>query len=209
MKNHQLNFLSPLDGRYVKITEPLRTHFSEFAYIRTRAGIEIDYLIALSQNLQIVRPFSEPELDFLNKLKNNFSLNDAERIKEIELETRHDVKAIEYFLREKLQENSLLDVVEWLHFGLTSADVNFTSYALSLRNARDLSLLPPIDKILSQLTHLVARKKSTPMLARTHGQPAVPTTYGKEMAVFLARLRKERDIRHRSQQHHHPNSALR
>ncbi len=194
MKNHALTFLSPIDGRYAKITSPLRAHFSEFAYIRTRARIEIDYIIALSQNLKIIRPFNAKELDFLKKLKEDFSLKDAERVKEIELETRHDVKAIEYFLRECLNTTSLADIGEWLHFGLTSADVNFTSYAISLRDARDLVLLPSLNNFLVQLADLVKKTQSAPILARTHGQAAVPTTFGKEMAVFLSRLLKQRDI---------------
>lgn len=194
MENHKLSYLSPLDGRYAKITAPLRAHFSEFAYIRTRMAVEINYIISLSQSLEIIRPFTEDELEILHTLENNFSLEDAERVKEIELETRHDVKAIEYFLREKLQKTSLLDILEWIHFGLTSADVNFTSLALELRNARDLSLMPSINSLLSQITNLVRDTKTIQMLARTHGQPAVPTTFGKEMAVFLARLLKEREM---------------
>jgi len=193
MKNHELTFLSPIDGRYAKITKALRTHFSEFAYIRTRAQVEIDYLIAFSQNPKIIRPLSNDELDFLNTLKEDFSLEDAERIKEIERETRHDVKAIEYFLKERLNTTSMADLGEWLHFGLTSADVNFTAYALSLQNARDFVLLPAINNLLTQIADLVEKTKSTPILARTHGQPAVPSTFGKEIAVFLSRLLKQRD----------------
>ncbi|MBT3322618.1 MAG: adenylosuccinate lyase [Anaerolineae bacterium] len=193
MKNHKLTFLSPIDGRYAKITKALRTHFSEFAYIRNRAQVEIDYLKALSQNLKIIRPLSKEELDFLNTLKEDFSLEDAERIKEIEQETRHDVKAIEYFLKERLNTTSMADLGEWLHFGLTSADVNFTAYALSLRNARDFVLLPAVNNLLTQIADLVEKTKSTPILARTHGQPAVPSTFGKEIAVFLSRLIKQRD----------------
>ena len=193
MKNHELTFLSPLDGRYAKTTQPLRAYFSEFAYIRNRAKVEIDYLIALSQNLKIIRPLDKKELDFLHNLKENFSLEDAERIKEIELETRHDVKAIEYFLKERLTETSMADIVEWLHFGLTSADVNFTAYALSLRNARDFVLLPAVDNLLTQIADLANKTKSIPILARTHGQPAVPSTFGKEIAVFLSRLHKQRN----------------
>ena len=194
MKNHELVFLSPLDGRYAKTTQPLRPYFSEFAYIRIRVGVEIDYLIALSRNLGIIRSLIEEELEFLKKLKEDFSLEDAGRVKEIELETRHDVKAIEYFLKEKLNTTSMDDIVEWLHFGLTSADVNFTSYAIALRDGRDLVLLPSISTLLTQLADLVKKTKSMPILARTHGQPAVPTTFGKEMAAFLSRLLKEREI---------------
>jgi len=186
--------ISPLDGRYAKITAPLRALFSEFAYLRARVEIEIDYLIAFSQDLKLIRPLTEKELDFLQALKENFSLDDARQIKNFELKTRHDVKAIEYYLRAHLTTTSLDDVVEWLHLGLTSADINITAQAIALKNARNSIMLPTLDKILTQLADLVRCYKSTPMLARTHGQPAVPTTFGKEMAVFLARLLKQRNI---------------
>lgn len=193
MKNHQLTYLSPLDGRYAKITAPLRAHFSEFAFIRARARIEIDYLIALSEKLRVVRPFNAQELSWLHAEKDDFSLKNAERVKEIERETRHDVKAIEYFLREEMQKTSLADTVSWLHFGLTSADVNFTALGLELRNARDLILLPAVDNLLASLTALAKKTSATPILARTHGQPAVPSIFGKEIAVFIARLQKQRE----------------
>jgi len=193
MENHQLTFLSPLDGRYAKVTAPLRAHFSEFAFIRARARVEIDYLIALSEKLGIIRPLTDQETGWLRAKKEDFSLTDAERVKEIETETRHDVKAIEYFLREKMQETTLVDTTSWLHFGLTSADVNFTALALELRNARDLILLPTIDNLLHSLTALAKETAATPILARTHGQPAVPSTFGKEIAVFITRLRKQRE----------------
>ncbi len=192
MRNHELMAISPLDGRYAKITAPLQALFSEFSYLRARVEIEIDYLIALSQELMIMRPLTNKELGTLQALKENFCAEDAEQIKDLELSTRHDVKAIEYYLHARLATTSLADVVEWLHFGLTSEDINLTAQAIALREARDLITLPALDKILAQLADLVDGNKSTPMLARTHGQDAVPTTFGKEMAVFLARLMKQR-----------------
>ena len=191
--DNELFSLTPLDGRYARETAPLREFFSEFAYIRGRARLEIFYLIALSRDAKLIRPFSQNELDFLHNLADNFSLDDAMRVKDLESVTRHDVKAIESFLRDRLARASLLDTVSWLHFGLTSEDVNQTSQALALRDSRDEILLPALDKIISQLTDFAHLHKSTPMLARTHGQAAVPTTFGKEIAVFVARLQKKRE----------------
>ncbi|MFZ1043550.1 MAG: adenylosuccinate lyase [Anaerolineales bacterium] len=183
--------LSPLDGRYLRETESLREHFSEFAYIQDRVRIEITYLIALSHETRLVRVLTSAELDFLNTLSNPFSLDDARQIKDLERITRHDVKAIENFLRLKLAPTSLSDLVEFLHFGLTSEDVNNIAQAFALRDSRDQVILPALDKILNQLGDLIRKYKSTPMLARTHGQPAVPTTFGKEIATFYARLKKQ------------------
>lgn len=185
--------LTPLDGRYANITEPLRTFFSEFAYLRRRVQLEVRFLVALSQDARLIRPLSQEELDFLHNLSANFSLDDAMEIKELEQTTRHDVKAIVNFLEVRLSQTSLADTASWLHFGLTSEDVNLTGQAIALRDARDQVILPVLDGIIAQLMGFARRYKSTPMLARTHGQPAVPTTFGKEMAVFAARLRKQRE----------------
>ena len=125
--NEELLALTPLDGRYARDTAPLREHFSEFAYLRGRARLEIAYLIALSQEVKLIRPLSQDELDFLKNLSVNFSLEDAEGVKDIEQTTRHDVKAIENFLRTRLSQTSLADTVSWLHFGLTSEDLNLTA----------------------------------------------------------------------------------
>lgn len=186
--------LSPLDDRYARETAPLREFFSEFAFTRQRVRIEIDYLIALSRTARLIRPLSDSETSNLQSLVTNYSAADAAAIKTLERTTRHDVKAIEYFLRDKLAVTSLADVIEWLHFGLTSEDVNLTAYAIALRDSRDQIILPALEKIIGQLGAFALRYKSTPMLARTHGQPAVPTTLGKELAVFVARLYKQIDI---------------
>jgi adenylosuccinate lyase len=192
MSNHELMSISPLDGRYAKITAPLQSYFSEFAYLRARVVFEINYLIALSQDLQLARTFTDNEMSFLQATQNNFAIDDARQIKDLERKTRHDVKAVEYYLRDLFASTSLADVIPWLHFGLTSADINFTVGAIALRDARNLITLPALDKISTQLADLVDRHKSTPMLARTHGQAAVGTTFGKEMAVFLGRLIRQR-----------------
>ncbi|MGA7193415.1 MAG: adenylosuccinate lyase [Anaerolineales bacterium] len=187
----ELLALSPLDGRYVHETESLREYFSEFAYLRDRVRIEVRYLIVLSRDAHLVRDLTPAELDILNTLPDSFSLDDAHQIKDLEQITRHDVKAIENFLRAKLAPTSLSNLVEFLHFGLTSEDINNIAQALALQNSRDQIILPALDKILDQLVEIIQKYKSTPMLARTHGQPAVPTTFGKEMAVYYARLKKQ------------------
>jgi len=183
-----LHALSPLDGRYVDETAPLREHFSEFAYLRARARIELDYLSALSDS-SLVRPLGDSDKVLFREIITDFSDADAEAIQAYERETRHDVKAIEYFLRDKLPET----FIPWLHFGLTSEDVNNIALALALKDSRDSIMLPALDELLRALAAFTKTYRATPMLARTHGQPAVPTTLGKEIAVFLARLKICRD----------------
>ncbi len=175
-----LHALSPLDGRYEKETSPLRGFFSEFAYLRSRARLELDFLTALSK-IGICPP---PSLSL-----DNFTDEDALKIQEYEKITRHDVKAIEYFLREKLPA----ELHQWIHFGLTSEDINNIAQALALRDSRDQVLLPALDNLLASLRDFAKRYRALPMLARTHGQPAVPTTLGKEIAVSLARLKTCRE----------------
>ncbi len=187
-----LRALSPLDGRYARETQPLQDYFSEFAYLRQRVRVEIEYLIALSRAAHLARPLSDTEEQFLRALAADFTLTAAQEIKRLEQTTRHDVKAIEYYLRAQLSASSLADIVEWLHFGLTSEDVNQTAQALALRDSRDTVLLPALDKIIARLAALARQYARTPMLARTHGQPAVPTTLGKEFAVFFSRLKTQR-----------------
>jgi adenylosuccinate lyase len=180
-----LHALSPLDGRYENETSPLRDFFSEFAYLRDRARLELDFLSALSKTGLI-------PADALSGLKpdlRNFTQEDALKIQEYENTTRHDVKAIEYFLREKLPA----ELHPWIHFGLTSEDVNNTAQALALKNSRDQILLPALDNLIKSLREFAEKYRALPMLARTHGQPAVPTTLGKEIAVYIARLDKGRD----------------
>ncbi|PWB77903.1 MAG: adenylosuccinate lyase [Anaerolineales bacterium] len=171
-----LHSLSPLDGRYKKDVAPLREFFSEFAFLRTRARLELDFLTALSKTGICPPP---------NISLETFTEDDARKIQEYERTTRHDVKAIEYFLRDKLPS----ELHQWIHFGLTSEDVNNIAQALALRDARDRVLLPALDELIISLRDFATRYRALPMLARTHGQPAVPTTLGKEIAVYLARLK--------------------
>jgi adenylosuccinate lyase len=195
-----LHALSPLGGRYESETSPLREFFSEFAYLRTRVRLELDFLAALSKTGIIpAEALSgwKPDLQ-------DFTDDDARKIQEYEKVTRHDVKAIEYFLRDKFMESdgataSLstaqqqaagLQMIPWIHFGLTSEDINSIAQAITLRDSRDQVLLPALDRLIVCLSDFAKRYRALPLLARTHGQPAVPTTLGKEIAVFLARLVK-------------------
>jgi adenylosuccinate lyase len=192
LKNmNDLNALSPLDGRYADMASPLSEYFSEFAFLRDRVRIELDLLPALSKT-GLIRPLTDSESAQIDSIKLNFSAEDAQAIRAHERETRHDVKAIEYFLRDKLHDTSLADLLSWIHFGLTSEDVNNIAQAIALRDSRDAVLLPALDALINSLREFARQTRAIPMLARTHGQFAVPTTLGKEFAVQLARLKKAR-----------------
>lgn len=187
-----LQAISPVDGRYRKHAEPLAAYMSEQALMRYRVAVEVEYLIALSDSgLTALRRLSDAEKETLKGLASGFSSADAEAIKAIEAKTNHDVKAVEYFLKDKLKETTLADVREWIHFGLTSEDVNNVAYALMLRGALEELFAPVLCDIGHTLDAFAERHAGTPMLARTHGQPATPTTFGKEMKVFTARFRKQ------------------
>ena len=175
-----LYVLSPLDGRYASDAAPLREFFSEFAYFRTRARLELDYLSALSKTGLIP---AEAVANLAGKSL-SFTEDDARQIQQYEKTTRHDIKAIEYFLRETLPS----EVHPWIHFGLTSEDVNNIAQAIALKDSRDHVLLPALNQLIAVLAEFAAKYRALPLLARTHGQPAVPTTLGKEIAVFIARL---------------------
>lgn len=187
-----LHLISPLDGRYASTTAPLADYFSEFAFLRDRVRVELNFLLALSKT-DLVRPLSDSESAQIESIITDFSDADAEMILEHERKTRHDVKAIEYFIQNKLQGTSLEDLIPWIHFGLTSEDTNSLGQAISLNESRDKVILPELDNLISALSALAIRYRSVPMLARTHGQFAVPTTLGKEFAVYIARLKKTRD----------------
>jgi adenylosuccinate lyase len=187
-----LTHLSSLDGRYSEMTAPLGRYFSEFAFLRDRVRIELDFLSALSKT-GLIRPLIDSESDQLEFIKSNFSSADSESIRAYERETRHDVKAIEYFLQDKLKNVSLKDFLPWIHFGLTSEDVNNIAQGIALRDSRDAILIPALDALINSLSEFAKRTRALPMLARTHGQFAVPTTLGKEFAVYIARLRTARD----------------
>ena len=184
-----LNLLSPLDGRYADVIAPLTEYFSEFAFLRDRVRVELDFLLALSK-AGLIRSLADSESARIEAILQNFTLADAESILEYERITRHDVKAIEYFIQSKLQNTSLEDLVPWIHFGLTSEDTNSIGQAIALKESRDKVIFPVLESLVSALSDLAIRYKSVPMLARTHGQFAVPTTLGKEIAVYVARLQK-------------------
>ncbi len=187
-----LHALSPLDGRYADATAPLSGFFSEFAFLRDRVRVELDLLPALAKT-GLIRPLTDSESAHLASVVSAFSSADAESIQAKERETRHDVKAIEYFLQGKLKGTSLEDLLPWIHFGLTSEDTNSLGQAIALKESRDKVILPNLNSLISNLSDFALRYRAIPMLARTHGQFAVPTTLGKEIAVYLARLKKTRD----------------
>lgn len=188
-----LTAITPIDGRYKHKTQELSKYLSEFALIKSRAEVEIKYLIALSES-KIIRKLKTGEINLLEKIYNNFSIKDAVKIKRFEEETRHDIKAIEKFLVLNLKKTSLNDLLEFLHFGLTSEDINNISYRLMLQasiNDIFLNKLSEFEKILLTISH---KYKNTAMLARTHGQSAVPTTFGKEIFNYYHRIKKELTI---------------
>jgi adenylosuccinate lyase len=195
MELTQLTALSPVDGRYGTKTEPLRPIFSEFGLIRHRVLVEIRWLQALARQDEIreVPALSSHAEHVLNDIIEKFSEQDAQRIKNIERTTNHDVKAVEYFLKEKIAGNQELEAVsEFIHFACTSEDINNLAYALMLREARNQSLLPLMDDVINAIVEMAHRHAGVPMLSRTHGQTASPTTIGKEMANVAARLQRQR-----------------
>ncbi len=187
-----LNALSPLDGRYASKLDALRPWLSESAFMKQRVFVEIHWLLALgSAGLADVPRISKADADFLLSLATAFNDADAQRIKEIEAVTNHDVKAVEYFLKEKVSGRpDLLKASEFIHFACTSEDINNTAHGLMLRGARDTVLLPELQKIHDALSALALANASVPMLSRTHGQPASPTTLGKEIANIAKRLER-------------------
>tara|TARA_S200000501_G_C20823978_1_gene744126 strand:- start:126 stop:1511 length:1386 start_codon:yes stop_codon:yes gene_type:complete len=191
-----LTALSPLDGRYFDKTKKLAPYFSEAGFIYYRVKVEIIWLIALSEaGFKEIKPFSKFEKDLLNKISSNFSILDAKRVKEIEKITNHDVKAIEYWIKEKIKKNKkLTSASEFIHFACTSEDINNVAYGLILKRSRDDLLIPQIKLIISRLVNLAHHNSSTSMISRTHGQPASPTTLGKEIANFVSRLNKSLKI---------------
>ncbi len=191
-----LTAVSPLDGRYARATSALRPYFSEYGLIRLRVLVEVRWLQALADHPQIpeVAPFSAKTVQQLQAIAADFTEADARRVKEIEAVTNHDVKAIEYFLKEKVRGNAELEkAAEFIHFACTSEDINNLAYALMLKEARAVVLLPAMDKLIQSIGELATRHAGQPMLARTHGQPASPTTLGKELANVAYRLQRTRN----------------
>jgi adenylosuccinate lyase len=190
-----LTALSPLDGRYAHSVEPLRGRFSELALIRHRVRVEIGWLLALGAEPGIaeIAPFAPQAAAKLRSLADGFTERHGERVKAIERETNHDVKAIECWIREQLAGDPVLERAgAFIHFACTSEDINNLAYALMVREARDAVLLPAVDEVLGKLAGLAHAHAGDAMLARTHGQPATPTTLGKELANFVHRVRRGR-----------------
>ncbi len=188
-----LTALSPLDGRYHGKVSALRPYFSEYALIRYRVQIEIEWFKALSQEPEIseVSVFSAKVVEYLDDLVTNFSEADAEAVKAIEGRTNHDVKAIEYWLKQRLIQNAeIIAPLEFIHFACTSEDINNLSHGLMLLHSRDRVMLPALENIITRLCDMAHQLATTPMLARTHGQSATPTTLGKELANFIHRLKR-------------------
>lgn len=191
-----LTALSPVDGRYASKTDELRSYFSEFGLLKYRVVVEVRWLQKLADIAEIkeVPHFSDTANALLNAIVDNFSEADAQRIKDIEKTTNHDVKAVEYFLKEQVSDNAELQAVtEFIHFACTSEDINNLSHGLMLAEARESVLLPYLDKLIGELKRLALEYRDIPMMARTHGQPASPTTMGKEMANVMVRLARQRE----------------
>lgn len=186
----ELTAIAPPDGRYRYRIGELAPYVSEFNLIRTRVEIEAKYLVALS-DVGVVRKLTDSERKRLGSFSQNLTLEDTQRVKEVEDRTRHDVKAMEIVFREKVAGTSLEDLIEMIHFGLTSEDVNNLAYRLMLKRATDEVMIPVLDNFTDELVKRAEATRAVPMLARTHGQAALPTTLGKELIVFASRLNRE------------------
>ena len=195
MSYDALTALSPLDGRYAAKVDALRPQFSEYGLIRRRLQVEIEWLKALAAEPYFteIPAFSPATVAALDALVTDFGVGQAAEVKEIEAVTNHDVKALEYWIKKKLADNAeVMGVSEFIHFACTSEDINNLSHALMLKAARDEVLLPALDRVIARLRDLAHEHAALPMMARTHGQPATPTTVGKEMANVVARLDRAR-----------------
>ena len=195
MSTHSLQAVSPIDGRYASKTNSLIPFFSEEALIKYRVQVEIEYFIALVElKLPQLASFDTSLFPELRKLYTNFSTKDAQRIKDIEMVTNHDVKAVEYFIKEEFDVLKLKEYKEFIHFGLTSQDINNTAVPLSLKNAMNDVYVPQLLELKNKLASLASDWADIPMLARTHGQPASPTRLGKEINVFVVRIEEQFDL---------------
>jgi adenylosuccinate lyase len=197
MELTQLTAISPVDGRYRGKCARLADYFSEYALIRYRVKVEVEYFIAISAiGLPQLPALTEAQIEDLRAIYNpeNFTIADAQAVKDIEKVTNHDVKAVEYFLKEKFDALGLSDRKEFIHFGLTSQDINNTSFPMMLRDAMHEVVIPAYSSLIDKLNELADEYRDIPMLAKTHGQPASPTTLGKEIGVFAYRLETQRDL---------------
>ena len=195
MELSELTAISPIDGRYAGKTAELRPIFSEYGLMRFRVQVELTWLkhLAACEQITELKPFSAETIAFIDSIMQNFSVEDAMDIKKREAVTNHDVKAVEYFLKDKVKGNAELEAAkEYIHFACTSEDINNNSHALMLKTAREEVLLPVMDTVIDKITELAHTYADLPLLARTHGQPASPTTLGKEMANVVYRLRRQR-----------------
>lgn len=194
MQLNQLTAISPVDGRYFNNTTALAPYFSEFGLIHYRVLVEIEYFISLTGVLPELESFPARDLEKLRLIHKNFSEADALVIKHIEATTNHDVKAVEYFIKQKFDDLGLADFKEFIHFGLTSQDINNTAIPLSLKEFMDKEFLPTMNAFVEKLSAKSLEWKDVAMLARTHGQPASPTKLGKEISVFVARINKQLEL---------------
>jgi adenylosuccinate lyase len=195
MSSHALTALSPLDGRYASKVEALRPIFSEFGLMHRRVQVEIEWLLALAAEpgIRELPPFTETQVKQLHTIADSFAIEEGARIKAIEATTNHDVKAVEYFIKERIgADPALAQAREFVHFGCTSEDINNLSYALMLRDARSQVLLPQLDAVIAKLREIAHANAALPLLSRTHGQTASPSTLGKEIANVVARLERQR-----------------
>ncbi|NTV19715.1 MAG: adenylosuccinate lyase, partial [Bacteroidales bacterium] len=188
MQNQALKAISPIDGRYAGQVVELSDYFSEYALIKYRIYVEVEYFAALcSIPLPQLKGVTDSQIEQLRDIYRNFTVENAVEIKNIEKTTNHDVKAVEYFIKGKLEKTGLLNYGEFIHFGLTSQDINNTSVPLSLMEGIREVYLPKLESVLDILIHLAKEWEEIPMLAKTHGQPASPTRVGKEINVFVVR----------------------
>src|SRR5699024_3852833 len=195
MNPDSLYAITPIDGRYLKTTEKLSAYFSEFALLKNRVMVEVEYFIALTEiDIPPLKYFDGSLNEKLREIYKNFSLADAKWIKTKEKETNHDIKAVEYFVKSKFEELGLHESLEFIHFGLTSQDINNTAIPFAWKNAVEEEYLPTIQVVLGELKNLIEAWKAVPLLARTHGQPASPTTLGKELKVFAERIERQLDL---------------
>jgi adenylosuccinate lyase len=189
MINNSLTAISPIDGRYANSTKELSEYFSEYALIKYRLKVEVEYFIFLASKKFF--KLSDKQNKSLLAIADSFNLEDAQKIKETEKITNHDVKAVEYFLKKKLEEIGLSHLAEWIHFGLTSQDINNTAVPMLWKDSIELEYLPSLLNLQQKLYKHSQEWKDISMLARTHGQPASPTKLGKEIMVFVERLENQ------------------